>query len=363
MPKKEKKYFKNKYSKLVFIILSVIIFGTAIFVASPYINTIILAIIVSYILQPIYKFLTKKVKTKRVSASLLSTFLTILFTLVIGALIIVAVINLSSIVLEQVNNLRVDNSTLTNYLQNIIDWFNNQMNALNIPVQTTLQEVVSGLRNSIATVANNLLFTASSVTSFSVDAVFKLIIFYGLTYTIIPNFEEIINFLKKISPLEEEITSLYLERTLKTSKAMMWGMFIVALGQSLSAGLLFYLLGTPYLFLIILLTAIMSFIPLLGTGFVTLPIGVIYLLSGQIVKGIVVIAFQIIVVGNVDGILRAKLIPKDVRMPFFFSFIAIFGGLALWGIWGLIYGPVGFILLLTTIEVLKKYYIPSREQK
>jgi predicted PurR-regulated permease PerM len=66
-------------------------------------------------------------------------------------------------------------------------------------------------------------------------------------------------------------------------------------------------------------------------------------------------------VGNVDGLLRVKLIPKDVHMPIFISFIAIFGGLALWGIWGLIYGPVFFILLLTTIDVVRDYYLPSRE--
>jgi predicted PurR-regulated permease PerM len=66
------------------------------------------------------------------------------------------------------------------------------------------------------------------------------------------------------------------------------------------------------------------------------------------------------VVGNVDGILRAKLIPKDVTMPIFISFIAIFGGLAIWGIWGLVYGPVVFILLVTTVEVIKKYYLPNR---
>jgi predicted PurR-regulated permease PerM len=112
--------------------------------------------------------------------------------------------------------------------------------------------------------------------------------------------------------------------------------------------------------LIALLVAIVSFIPLLGTGLVTFPIGGIYILTGQIWKGIVIIIYQLIVVGNVDGILRAKLIPKDVTMPIFISFIAIFGGLAIWGIWGLVYGPVIFILLVTTVEVIKKYYIPSK---
>jgi predicted PurR-regulated permease PerM len=236
------------------------------------------------------------------------------------------------------------------------------MNRLNIPVEITLQEVVNNLKNSIASIANNVLSTASSISSFSIDALFKLIIFYGLTYTIIPKFDEIVNFIKKALPFDQKITSLYLNRTLKTAKAMIWGMLIVALGQSLIAGIMFYILGTPYVFLITLLIAIVSFIPLLGTGLITLPIGVIYILTGQIWKGIIVILYQLIVVGNIDGILRAKLIPKDVQMPIFISFIAIFGGLALWGIWGLIYGPVAFILFLTTVEVIKKYYIPSREE-
>ena len=125
-----KKYFKDKKSKLIFGIFAGMIFGLAIFVASPYLNTIILAVIVSYILQPVYKFLTKKLKTKKISASILSTALTVLFTLVIGALLIVAVVNIASIVLEQVNNLRVENNTTVEDLRNALTWFNNQIQIL-----------------------------------------------------------------------------------------------------------------------------------------------------------------------------------------------------------------------------------------
>jgi predicted PurR-regulated permease PerM len=356
----KKNSFSTKESRILFTVAAILIFGLAVYVSSPYINTIVLAIIVSYILQPVYSFLTKKLKTKRVSASLLSTSLTVLFTLVLGFVLVVAIINITSIVLEQANNLKVEKNTTVDYLENAITWFNNQMNILNLPVQITLQEVIGDFRNSISTIANNIFSAVSSISTFSIDTLFKLMIFYGLTYTIIPNFEKIIEFIEKISPLDKEITSLYIDRTLETAKAMVWGVLIVAIAQGLSAGLLFYILGTPYPSLIALLVAIVSFIPLLGTGLVTFPIGGIYILTGQIWRGIVVILYQLIVVGNVDGILRAKLIPKDVTMPIFISFIAIFGGLAIWGIWGLVYGPVVFILLVTTVEVIKKYYLPNR---
>ena len=353
-----KKYFQDKKSRIVFGIFAGVIFGLVLFVAKPYINTIILAIIVSYILQPIYKFLTKKLKTKKISASILSTALTVLFTLVIGLLLVVAIVNIASIVLEQANNLKVDNTTMQG-LKDALTWFNNRMQLLNIPAEITLQEIVTNLKDSISTIANNALSAATSISSFSVDALFKLTIFYGLTYTIIPHFDKVINFIKNIVPFDKEITALYIDRTLKTAKAMVWGMLIVALGQSLIAGIILYILGTPYLFIVMILLVLFSFIPLLGTGMITLPIAAMFIIGGNLWKGIVLALFQIIVIGNIDGILRAKLIPKDVRMPIFVSFIAIFGGLSLWGIWGLIYGPVGFILLMTTIEVIQKYYIPS----
>jgi predicted PurR-regulated permease PerM len=358
-----KKYFDKKYSKVIFGIIALAVVLLALLVAKPYVNTIILAIIVSYILQPVYKFLTKKVKTKKISASLISTFLIILLTLVIGFLLVVAVINVASLVLEQVNNLRVEDTSTVDYIQDGITWLNNQMEVLNIPISITLEEILSNLRNAVISLINNILGTVSSVSSFSVDVVFQLIIFYGLIYTIVPHFDKSVYSIKKLIPLDEEITTLYLDRTLDTAKAMAGGLLVVALAQGLIAGFLLYLLGTPYIFLITLLVSIFSFIPILGTGMVTFPIAGIYLLSGHLWKGILLIIFQILIVGEVDGILRAHLIPKDVRMPIFISFISIFGGLALWGVWGLIYGPVIFILLLTTVEVVKKYYIPSLKEK
>lgn len=358
-----KKYFTKKYSRIIFIVMAVLILGLTILVASPFINTIILALIVSYILQPLYDFLTKKLKTKKVSASFLSTAITMLFTLVIGFLVIVAVINVVSIVLDQLGQLRVEENSAIQYLKNVIDWINIQSEAINIPLNITLQELVGNVKEIISSVLNNILATVSSVSTFSVDVIFKLIIFYGLIFLIVPNLKDMISFVKKTSPFEEEITILYLDRTLETSKAMVWGMLIIALADGLSAGILLYLLGTPYVLLISLLVSVFSFLPVLGTGMITLPIALIYILSGRLWQGILIAVFQIVVIGNLDTIFRAKLIPKSVRMPMFISFIAIFGGLALWGIAGLIYGPVIFILFLTTVEVLKKYYLPNNKKK
>jgi len=363
MRKKTKQYFTKKHSELIFTILAIVILGLVLIIASPYLNVIILAVIVAYIVQPIYKFLTKKLNTKKISASILSTALIILFTLIIGVVLGVAIINIASLILEQVNNLKLDNSTTTSFIQDGINQFNTQMYRFNIPIEITLQEVITDLKTSITGLLNNILTTVSSISSFSVDAFFNLIILYGLTFIIIPGFDQIITFIKRIVPFEEEITTLYINRTLETAKAMVWGMLIVAIGQSITTGLLLYLFRTPYTLLIMLLVAIFSFIPILGTGMVTLPLAGVYLLTGQLWKGLVLIIFQIVVIGNIDAVLRAKLIPKDVKMPLFISFIAIFGGLSIWGIWGLIYGPVIFILLLTTIEVIRKYYLPSRAEK
>ena len=353
-------YFTKKNSKLIFTILALVILVLAIVVASPYINVIILSVIIAYIVQPIYKFLTKKLKTKKVSASLLSTALIVLLSLILGSILIVAIINIAGLVLEQINNFSIGKSETTTYFKEGITWINTQATRLNLPISITLDKIVNTLTSSLSTFINQILNTASSISSFSVDAFFNLMIFYGLTFLIIPNFENIVTFIKKVSPFEKEITDLYIDRTLDTAKSMVWGMLIISIVQGLVAGLILLILGTPYKLLIMVLVALFSFIPLLGTAMVTLPVAGIYLLAGQYVKGIVLAIFQLLVIGTIDNVIRAKLIPNDTRMPIFVSFIAIFGGLSIWGIWGLIYGPVIFILLLTTIEIIRKYYLPSK---
>jgi predicted PurR-regulated permease PerM len=349
----------HKTTKIYFSITGLILLVLAALVARPYLNTAILALIVAYIAQPLYKSLLGKIKPRKVRASVLSTVIVILFTLLIFTILIFTAIRVISLAITELNNLRSISNPETDIIEDITNWINNLLANMKLPLTVTPEQIITNVQSYIAQLLTFLLNTITSIGTMSVSALINLVIFYGLLFLFIPDFDDMVMFIKNLSPFKNEINDLLLSRALNTAKSMVWGLMIIALIQGGLAGIMLYILGNPNTLLLTVVVAVFSFFPFLGTGLVIVPIVAIYFFNGEIVKAIVLAIFQIIVIGNVDTILRAKLIPREARMPFVISFIAILGGLAMFGIWGLIYGPVIFSLLLAIIEITQTHYFPQ----
>ena len=97
------------------------------------------------------------------------------------------------------------------------------------------------------------------------------------------------------------------------------------------------------------LTAL-SIIPL-GGGIVTMPFGIGMALFGNVIGGLFVFFFHLIVVTNIDNFLRPVLVPRDARLNSALMLLAVFAGIAMFGFWGIVIGPVLMIIIVTTIDV------------
>ena len=88
------------------------------------------------------------------------------------------------------------------------------------------------------------------------------------------------------------------------------------------------------------LMAFLSLLPAVGAGLVWAPVAIWLLLTGAVLKGLVLIAFGVLVIGLVDNLARPMLVGKDTRMPDYLILLATIGGLAIFGINGFVVGPV-----------------------
>ncbi len=104
----------------------------------------------------------------------------------------------------------------------------------------------------------------------------------------------------------------------------------------------------------ILLTAL-SVIPL-GGGIVTIPFGIGMMFFGNIIGGIFVVAFHLLVVTNIDNLLRPWLVPKAARLDPALMLLAVFAGISMFGFFGLVIGPVLMIIIVTTVSVYLAVY-------
>ena len=122
-------------------------------------------------------------------------------------------------------------------------------------------------------------------------------------------------------------------------RATVKGHLLVAAVQGGLGGLAFWALDISAPLLWGVLMAFMSLLPLVGSALVWVPAALYLLGTGSAWQGLALLGYGVMVIGLVDNLLRPLLIGKDTRMPDYLVMISTLGGIAVFGINGLILGP------------------------
>lgn len=219
---------------------------------------------------------------------------------------------------------------------------------------------MDSLRQAMVTVAQKggeqLLHVLQGAVGGVVGAITAAIIFLYVFLALLTHREDLHTLIRRLNPLGAEATDLYLAKMGSMVRGTVGGQFVIAFCQGVAGAASIYLGGFHRAFFIfaILLTAL-SIIPL-GGGIVTMPFGIGMALFGNIVGGVFVVAFHLIVVTNIDNVLRPILVPRDARLNSALMLLAVFAGISMFGFWGIVIGPVLMIIIVTTIDVYLAVY-------
>ena len=135
------------------------------------------------------------------------------------------------------------------------------------------------------------------------------------------------------------------------------GQFVIAVCQGVAGAASIYIAGFHQgFFIFAILLSALSVIPL-GSGIVTIPFGIGMILFGNVFGGVFVDRSSTsIVVTNIDNFLRPILVPRAARLDSALMLLAVFAGIAMFGAWGIVIGPVLMIVIVTTISVYLAVY-------
>lgn len=106
-----------------------------------------------------------------------------------------------------------------------------------------------------------------------------------------------------------------------------------------------------------ILTSFATIIPLLGTGLVWSPLGVSMIIGDDWVNGIGLLLYGIIVITNVDNLVRFLLQKKLADVHPLITVFGVIVGLKMFGFWGLIFGPLILSLFYLCINMYRKEYV------
>lgn len=346
----------NKERRFITILflLSILLFFLLI---KSYIGVVIFAIITAFFSSGLYKKIYKKTKKTRIA--LWWTWLVIALTVIAPTMLI------ATTTVQQVGVLADDvgealskttPSTIPPTLtqENVQQLFGKiedyaKKHNIDVDAQKIYQKWFYMLRNIASNITSWLYTFALNIFNWFTALFLYVIVVSGLLL----HQDELLETLKRILPLDEGKTNRYIKKVSAMMNAIIKWTFVIAIIQGIITGVSFAIGGVPYFSFWTLIVIFASLIPMVGAGVIAFPIWIILLLTGSIRQGIMILIVNLLIVGNIDTILRPRLVKGEAKINGTLLILSIFWAMAIFGFMGIFYGPVIMIFILTSIH----YYL------
>ena len=307
-------------------------------ILQPFFTTIIGAVILAVVTQRPYNWLATKIRNPNACATV--ALLIVLLAIVIPSFFLAQ--ELGQQALGAVAALRDDANQ-----QKVVDY---------IARHPALGDRLNAFSNSIdlndATHATAAYLGRSlgGILGTSVRVITQLIVMLFILFFLFRDRAQALAFLRSLLPLRDDEATELLHRLDDTIYATALGRLVIAAIQGILAGLAYWFLGVPGVVLWSFTTAIMALIPAFGTILVWAPIALYLGFTGHWGKAALLALWGGLIVSTIDNFLYPVLVGTRLRAHTATILMSILGGVALFGITGLILGPIIFALSETLLE-------------
>src|SRR6478736_6723462 len=172
-------------------------------------------------------------------------------------------------------------------------------------------------------------------------------------FFVLRHWPEILSRAERMLPLHPKHTRVVLWEFQKVGKEVFMGTMLTGLAQGVLAGIGYGIAGVAEAILLATLTTICSVVPAVGTLLVWVPLGIALIVTGHAGAGVFVLLWgSLVVVGLSDYVIRPMLVGGHGHVPTLLTFISLFGGVEVFGLLGLIIGPV---IAAVALALLRTY--------
>ncbi len=347
----EKSYF-HLYTPLIFFLILVV---AAYFILKPFFLPLFLAGLLAYTLYPIYKKLLTRIKSKTISSLALTVSVFVIIVLPAGyfANIIVRQSYFIYIIIKQ--------RLATGIFQECAS-----------PICNSLTEFLQGpeITSYITSASNSItqyFIQKGSTLIFSIPTlILNLFIFLFVLYYLLRDGENLIHRVGYYLSVQKKTYAIIISRLKEVTHGIVYGYLLVALMQGVLGGLGFFLVGLPSPVFWGVIMAFLALFPFVGTGVVWGPAGIILIVNGLsqdstfiVVKGIALLIYGALIVSSLDNLVRPKVVSGKAKIHPVIILLGIFGGLFVFGPFGVIIGP----MILSLIAIIIEAYLGKEPTK
>ncbi|MDW7774636.1 MAG: AI-2E family transporter [Desulfobulbaceae bacterium] len=225
-------------------------------------------------------------------------------------------------------------------VQDFLDRFNVDIN-----------KVKAELSGAAITVSRYIAQNAAQFGQSTVQFLISLALMLYVAFFMLRDGPGLVRLLVRALPLGDERERLLFDKLAEVTRATVKGNLVVAMVQGALGGIIFWLLGIQGAVLWGVIMTLLSLIPVVGAGLIWGPVAIYLFAVGQVMQGVILVAFGAGVIGLVDNILRPLLVGRDTKLPDYVVLLSTLGGFVLYGINGFVLGPLTAVVFVAVWEI------------
>lgn len=330
----EEKYFKHITTTFILAVLIVLSF----LLLKPILMSIIIGVILAFMFSPLYNLLSKFIKSKNLVATLLVLFLILLIFLPVWFL--------TPIILDQSIKFYLASQQIdfVTPLQNIFPslFASEQFSA----------EIGSIIYSFVVNMANVLVNSFSKlILNFPTIFLQLLVVFFTFFFVLRDN-ESLVNYVKSLLPFSKDVIKKLFDSSKGLTASIIYGQVVIGMAQGILVGIGFFLFGVSNALLLTFLATIAGIFPIIGTTIIWLPVAIYLFLAGNSFQAFGIVFFGIIS-SSIDNLVRPVFISRRTNLNSSVILVGMIGGLFMFGILGIILGPLILAYLLIILEIYR----------
>ena len=321
----------------------------------PFVNVILWASVLTVVFFPLHRRIRHKVANPS-AAAIVSTLLVVVLILLPATFITVAVVRELAGAADnlQAGVQQLSSGSTIPVVGWVLDRARVYVDIDPVAAQAFLAQRLQAWGGALA--ASTLLVVGGAV-----GAVVQMVLVVFTMFYLFRDGDRIRQAVYGILPLQRIQMHDIAVRTKEVIAATIYGVLVIAAIQGTLGTIIFSILGLPSPLLWGVVMFFLSMIPMAGAFLVWVPAAIYLALTGAYVKAVILVAWGAIVISSIDNFLSPRLVGRRARLHELLIFFAVLGGLEVFGVLGLVLGPVVVAITLALIEMMRQAHRPPAE--
>lgn len=313
------------------------IFVLAFLVIKPIAFAIIYGMLFAYILYPIYLFFLKKTRSENISALIVCLSIFALLAAILGIIL--------GTIFNQLFDLyfAAQKIDLTSLLETILPFSSDISSNLSNAIQVSFSNLLTGYAKSIGNIIFNL-----------PNLLLQLLVVFLILFYSLKDGERAFKYFRDLSPMKRDVQVRFFQHFKDITKSVLIGQVVVGIIQGIVAGVGYFIFGVPNALLMTVITMGVGIIPIIGPWLVWIPIDVYLFAVGRTGAGLGLLLYGLFLINWVDTIIRPMIVSRRTQINPAIILIGMIGGLYVFGLLGLIIGPLILAYVILVLELYRK---------